>query len=867
MRRTLQSLAVLVAAALSPTACNNAASNGGDDAGVPPICGVGGITLDSRFPEGDPVGARDLFMARAKGQARAGRVDDPAQIVIRPDARQKVRTGDFLILNDKIAAYIEAPGISDGYFEFGGEILALDRVGDDGRPIAKSTFGETMLFISKQGLKAEKITVINDGTDGKAAVLRVSGRLADIPFLQTFEVLFRDSYDVPAAIDYVLEPGAEVLKLRLSLMNATETDLELADKRNAGFFQSSRQRMFAPGTGFDLPSGKIDLLGFDGGDVAFAFRVPGQKLSFVTTISGFAYATVTGPTVETCGTKTIDLAEYAVGGPEIDGALAALRRTDNAGKDPWRVVSGRVLVGADPVPGAKVHARRAGGEYLTRVTADSMGRYSIHVPSGADVELIPTSLGNPIPAATKLAADQMTADLVFAANGIIQVTARDEGSNAALPVRVQVVPKDTPAATPLAFGIDDPLRGRLHQAFAVDGKATLVVPPGEHRVIVSRGFEWEILDRTVTVAAGQTVPVDAVLRHSVDSTGIMCSDFHIHSHYSADSSDDVEYKVKGAIADGLEIPVSSEHEWIIDFQPIIEKFGLTRWAFGFPSEEFTTFTWGHFGIIPIKPRPEAVNNGGIPWIGRTPPEVFHDIANLPEKPVLIVNHPSGGGFMAYFSSVHFNRTTASGDPDRWSEEFGAIEVFNASDLEGNRAKSVADWFALLNAGKVRWAVGNSDSHSLRSSPVGYPRTCFRFGHDDPTKLTAEAVRDELARGNAVVSGGLLIDVRGPNGEGPGQTIKGAGAKVGFDIVVQSPGWLEAKQIEVIVDGETVDVQSLRPVMTQTGAHRYENHLEVTPPKNAKATHWVVFHANNPGATLAPVLEGKNPFAVSNPIFF
>lgn len=159
----------------------------------------------------------------------------------------------------------------------------------------------------------------------------------------------------------------------------------------------------------------------------------------------------------------------------------------------------------------------------------------------------------------------------------------------------------------------------------------------------------------------------------------MCADFHIHSFYSADSSDPVEYKVRGAIADGLEIPVSSEHEWIIDFQPTIERLGLDAWAFGMPSEEFTTFTWGHFGIIPIRPRESALNNGAVQWVGKKPPEVFQTIASLPEDPVLIINHPSGSSaFGAYFTAVKFRRDIASGDAGLWSDQFEAVEVFNST---------------------------------------------------------------------------------------------------------------------------------------------------------------------------------------------
>src|SRR5205823_10987732 len=112
------------------------------------------------------------------------------------------------------------------------------------------------------------------------------------------------------------------------------------------------------------------------------------------------------------------------------------------------------------------------------------------------------------------------------------------------------------------------------QAFTTTGSADLVVPQGTHRVVVTRGYEYEVFDQSVDAVSATTVPITASLARTVDSTGIMCADFHIHSYFSVDAHDTILSKVKSAIADGLEIPVSSEHEWVIDFQPIIEQLGL-----------------------------------------------------------------------------------------------------------------------------------------------------------------------------------------------------------------------------------------------------------------------------------------------------
>ena len=66
--------------------------------------------------------------------------------------------------------------------------------------------------------------------------------------------------------------------------------------------------------------------------------------------------------------------------------------------------------------------------------------------------------------------------------------------------------------------------------------------------------------------------------------------------------------------------------------------------------------------------------------------------------------------------------------------FDAIEVFNDSGWQANKARNVADWFGLLRAGRKMFAVGSSDSHGIRSSPVGYPRTCLQLDTDDPSAI-------------------------------------------------------------------------------------------------------------------------------------
>jgi hypothetical protein len=824
----------------------------------------------SRFQAGNPDGHADPLGAKAAKQARASRIRNPDWIRQDPEARHVVRDGDFLLINDQIAVYIEAPGRSDGYQPYGGDVLAVERVDDQGRPSGTSRFGEMLITFSRQVLDAQTVTVINDGSDGKAAVVRAIGQLRDIPFLGVLAALAPDTYDFPAAVDYVLEPGADKLTVRVGLYNTRKTEVDLGQFQMIGFFNGSRSDTYTPEAGFASIPSDGTWLGFvnEGSSVAFLPRKGG--LSFLFEGSGAAVLRGEGYKLPACTTTWADYADLAVGGPELDSMMEAVRRAK--GQPAWRPLRGEVReADGTPVPNAWVFLRSADGKstLLSRTRANDKGEFELHAPptaAGRRTEVLGYKPGYAASAPVAIEPDTMRAPVTLAAHGTVVVRSEDAASKAKLPVRVQVVPQAAVAQLPGHFGVSYEANGRLFQEFAMDGEARLEVPPGKHRVLVSRGYEWELHDELVDVAAGKTVEVQASLQHSVDTTSVMCADFHIHSFYSADSSDPVEYKVRGALADGLDIPVSSEHEYVIDFQPVIQKLGLTQWAFGMPSEEFTTFTWGHFGIIPKYPLPTQPNRGAVDWTGKQPPEVFRTIAELPEKPVLIVNHPSGGDFGAYFSATGFDRDTATGDPETWSDQFGAVEVFNDSDLESNRKKSLADWFALLNHNKRAWAVGSSDSHGLRSSPIGYPRTCLRFGHDNPAMLTSEAVRDALRSGQSTISGGLYMTVSGPGGVGPGGEIKTAGPHT-FNIVVQSPRWLSATRLEVIVDGETTETIELRETMTvPPQGRRYEATVNVAA-RSMRPQHWVLFHASTPGKDLSPLHPGRKPFAVSNPIFF
>lgn len=855
-----------------------------DDADVPPPVSSSSSSgtplacpaeLSLGLEAGDPDGHPDPLGAAAAGEARAGRITDVSSVPQPAHGRQRIEAGDYLIANDKVAFVIEGKDESDGYATFGGDLLSVDRIGEDGLPLGRSYYIETLMAVSNEMVDPSSVTVVADGSDGGPAIVRVLGDLRGIPILnESLKALFPNTYGYPAALDWTLEPGAEKLSATLHMLNPTaeKIDVGLEGTKQAlhGFFHYSQNQMVTEEFGYAEPAGDVAWVGFDAGastvgsalgrGTSFAWRTPGGPLEFGIEQSGFSLFWGPGFALDPCDAAELPFAEVVAGEPGYDGLRQTLRRVDGA--EAWRAITGVVRdSAAAPVANAWVHELDASGKYLSRTRTADDGTFTVHAPPGAAVRLVPQLRGMPPHAGLEVADDESDVELAFAPEAKLHVVATETGTGTPLPVRVQVIPARALPATPAEYGVLDEQDGRLHQEFAITGDTTLRVPPGDHRVIVSRGYEWELLDTEVTAAAGETVEVVAQLEHSVDTTGAMCADFHIHSFYSSDSDDPVDHKVRGALADGLDIPVSSEHEWVHDFQPTIVALGMTDWAFGMGAQELTTFAWGHFGVVPLSPDTTQPNNSAIPWVGHTPSEVFGMVHARPEKPALIVNHPSGGGFQAYFSSAGLDRETGTGN-ELWSDDFDIIEVFNDSDFESNRDDSVADWFALLNNGYNMMAAGSSDSHHLRGSPIGYPRTCLWFDHDDPKQLDPSAVRDVLLAGNSTISGGLYMTVRGPDGEMPGGTVRGAGPTT-FTVTVRAPSWVAAETLETIVNGETVSTEPLLPLGDGTGK-TFVNEVTVTPVAGARRS-WVLFHARAEG-DLSPLHPGRRPFAASNPIF-
>jgi hypothetical protein len=830
-------------------------------------CGDSGApSCPAPFSAGDLDGHAEPLGA-GSGEARAGRV----RAEDLPAVASKLITwkaGDFVLANDRIAIVIEDVGDSDLYDPWGGRPVGLARVAG-GKLVDPNNFGELFLLTGRSTVVTDSVSVIADGHDGRTAIIRARGKLHPLPFFESIVGgLYRDTYtDVDAAIDYELAPGADHVDVRYRYSSPAE--YEVPNVLHAVMY-TKRTPAYHPGSGFDEKlQGSPYVALVDDSATSWAY-IPGDgPLGTAVSVSGFLGAVSPGFTIPACGVFDRLHAQIVIGGPGLDGINQAVARTMGTAQ---RTVTGTVTRGGAPQAGVGVHAHDLEGHYLTRATTDATGQFSLHVPAtDTAVGLTAFRRGD---ATAYTPAEAAPVELALPAAGSIHVVATEGGLP--VPVRVQIAPAGgqvlpQPPGGSGVFVIPD----RLNVAYAVTGDVTLTAPVGRWEVTVSRGYEYELEQQVVDVTAGATALVEADMLRSVATPGMQCGDFHIHTWRSNDSGDDALTKVAQAVADGVELPVRSDHEWVADFKQEIAELGVEKFATGIGSVELTSFeVWGHMGVFPLTPDPAATNGGAPRWqtfptadrpevamTTMSPPVVFDAVRARPESPLVIINHPRGGA--NYFDYVGFDRVTGLVNSGAdWDTKFTLVEVFNNSGWLENYPGTVADWMGLLRAGRKVFAVGSSDSHSIVGSPVGYPRTCITLGTDDPRQVTPNLVRDQLAAGHGSVSGGIYVDAR-LGTAAPGDTTTGAGSPQMIDVTVQAATWIDVGAIEVMVDGQIAEAIVLKPGDADPANPVIRFHREI--PVMVRATGGFVVIAAY-GDSLAPVYSGKVPFGVTEPIF-
>jgi hypothetical protein len=812
----------------------------------------------------------DLTVRLPAGIARAGQVRRPDELVGGPVA--KGRVGDFKIYNSRVAFVIEDAGTASGYAPFGGKILDADRVRPEGAG-GRSRFGEWVSGFDQRVCRADRVTVLANGAQGGPAIVRAEGPDASIPLLQTVMDTFFPTRDRHTwiTIDYTLEPDADYLRVETAIENRGP-GIEEFQMRQFGFLMGDGAQPWLPRWGFETQLGPSAFYAAVADDVSYGFfdEVP---IGLIVNYSAILIASQ-GSFALAPGQKKTFRTIVAVG----EGGTGSLERAWRAAmrrSESLATLQGRVIdTSGSAVAGALVHVAQPveGGARetlaLARTAAD--GSYLFELPAGSYEALATSAVHPPSPAVAFTVAEPSSAVavaapiLLVAASGILRALVVDSLGNS-LPAKVTIrALGDTPTyPLPKIYGTPRYTAGAAKLVYAHTGQAEARLPPGRYRVSVSRGFEYDLAEREVELAPDAVLPAHFVLRRVVDTTGYLCGDFHIHAQKSPDSDDMDEEKVAAFAAEGLEVPVSTDHEFVADYAPTIQRLGLGAFMRSIIGEEVTTTTLGHFNAFPLELNPAKPNQGFIEWHFKSGPEIFAEIRANAGRPVLQLNHPRSPAIGGYFSATGYDpETGTTTKPDQWSNDFDAIEVVNGKRIEDPTQGVYADWYSFLNQGKRVTATGNSDNHHIFTGEVGFPRNYVRVDSDDFLAFNERAFVESVRAGQVIVSGGPFITVA-LGGKGPGAMVTVTGGEVRLDVVVQAPSWMDVNRLYVVANGEVALERELAPADADPAnpVVRFRGTLPFTPTRDT----WYVVHVRG-SRGMDPVVAGARPFAFTNAIY-
>lgn len=394
--------------------------------------------------------------------------------------------------------------------------------------------------------------------------------------------------------------------------------------------------------------------------------------------------------------------------------------------------------------------------------------------------------------------------------------------------------------------------------FTANGQAELLVRPGEYDVTSSRGPEYGLATSKVKVGAGETVTLNHSLRRVVNSDGWVAIDTHIHSRNSIDSGMTLDERVTSIAAEGVEVAVSTDHNYITDYGPYVARNNLNRWLHPIVGVEMTTLESGHFNGYPLDYRIGAITHGSFDWARRTPDQIFSDLRGLgtlgADDTIVQVNHPRDQ-ILGYYSQYNRDPLTAAQQPASFLDSFisptgpafvtedgkttfsfnyDAVELANGKlyneihhyrvpenlppgnlppmippageilrDADGEVAYPgvVDDWFNLLNLGYAFTGVGTGDSH-VGFDEAGQFRTMIYVGEDNAERVDDKMVSDAIKSHRAVVTNGPLVDfwVNDPQAGSIGRTISDADGTVQLSYRVQSAPWIGVGRINIYRNG-------------------------------------------------------------------
>ncbi|PHS18376.1 MAG: hypothetical protein COA78_02605 [Blastopirellula sp.] len=330
------------------------------------------------------------------------------------------------------------------------------------------------------------------------------------------------------------------------------------------------------------------------------------------------------------------------------------------------------------------------------------------------------------------------------------------------------------------------------------GKAEFHLPKGKYTLYASRGFEYSVRKYSFECKDDEAQVLYLYLRREVPTPGYVACDTHTHTRtHSGHGDSTVEERMITLAGEGIELPITTDHNVVIDTRPWAEKMGVSQYFTPVMGDEVTTQT-GHFNVFPFAEGAAPPNYKSSVW-----KETLDSIYGTPGVKIAILNHARDvHRGTKPFSPEYFNDVVGE-NLDGWDMRFNAMEVINSGATQTDIMRLFHDWMALLNRGYQVTPVGSSDSHDVTRYIVGQGRTYIRADDYVPGKINIDQAVENFVAGKVMVSYGLLAEMKINGKYSSGDLVKTNGEKLRIQVRVLGPHWVDASVVELYANGQLI----------------------------------------------------------------
>ena len=389
--------------------------------------------------------------------------------------------------------------------------------------------------------------------------------------------------------------------------------------------------------------------------------------------------------------------------------------------------------------------------------------------------------------------------------------------------------------------------------FHSDGRATLTLPVGDYRLVVTKGLEYRRVTRQVRVTGGTTTVRIALTRLlDLPARGWWSGDLHVHMNYGGAYRNDparLRFQAEAEDLHVVENLIVNKEQRVPDvalFSGIPDRASTARTIIKH-DQEFHTSIWGHTGHLGLTNQLILPDYAGYPNTAAA--SLFPD-----NTTIFDLSHAQRGvsGYVHPYESVPDPAATPLTHALPADVALGKVDYVEVGGFSDHLATAEV-WYRLLNAGFRLPAGAGTDAMANFASlhgPVGMNRVFVHSG----ASLDYRAWLNALKAGRTFVSNGPLLSFSLDGHEAGDEIRLPAGvhplvARVSFRSIVP------VERLEIIANGVV-----LAPV--PLSADRMS--ADATIPLPVTRSAWLTLRAWS-RRSAAAVLD-IYPFATTSPIY-